>query len=380
MHWLAPDSSARALHERARSVLAPLQPTPAAVPWIAAARGAWLRDVDGERCLDLAANDGTLLHGHAHPLINAAVADQLERGCCTGLPGEAEVALAELLCGRVPSFERIRLCASEDAALRCLRDILRSLSDRNEILHVDNDPALGSEPVCRAIDDAGPGLGAVLVDPAPPRHGFCIRDVDDLAAIERCARGRGALVVLDERRAFRLGFAGAQGRFGASPDLTLLGAQIGGGWTTSALAGLEQHMVLPAAADRAVHPDPLSMAAGHASLTLLDLTAFERLDALGAELRARIAGILEASALPLTVSGVGSAFALRDVRQVRGELEDEGAPLIDSLYRVMLSRGVLLNPDGTGYLTTTIGAAELDHCIDALERSVDEIATSDSGA
>lgn len=374
MHWLAPDSRSRALHERARSQLAELRPdstmSPASTaPWIAEARGAWLRDLDGRRCLDLAANSGTLLHGHAHPLINAAVADQLERGCCTSLPCEPELALAELLCGRVPSFERIHLCAGEDDALRALRGVLRDATGQEGMLRVDDDPALGAHGSCAAIDSADSSLAAVVVDPAPARHGFTPRSAADLAAIEQCARDRGALVVLDERRAFRLGFAGAQGRIGASPDLTLLGALIGGGWTAAAIAGLEPLMASAdtqsSGAPPSARPDPLAMVAGHTALSMLDLAAFEQLDALGETFRTRMAGTLEAGPLPVTVAGTGSSFALRSADHA----------IIAALLRVLLTEGVLLDADGSGHLGTTCGAAEIEHCAAALERALDVVAT-----
>lgn len=397
MHWLAPDSRSRTLHERARSHFAELRPPGAtppayAAPWIAEARGAWLRDLDGRRCLDLSANDGTLLHGHAHPLINAAVADQLERGCCSSLASEPELALAELLCGRVPSFERIHLCASGDDALRALRGVLLRVTGRQGMLHVDDDPRGGADGICAAIDAAGPELAAVVVDPAPARHGFAARDSADLVAIESCARARGALVVQDERRSFRLGFAGAQGRLGASPDLTLLGAQIGGGWNAAALAGREQCMVPPEVADdleplehldhleHSNRPDPLSMVAGHAALALLDLAAFEHLDAIGEAFRARMAAVLLDCPLPLplpqtvTVTGIGSAFALRVTDAPEPSPGDRSEGIIDTLLRLLLAEGVLLNPDATGYLATTCGPAEIDHCAAALGRALTEIA------
>ena len=47
--------------------------------FIASARGAWLTDVDGNEYVDLICSWGPMLLGHAHPEVQAAVADAVAR-------------------------------------------------------------------------------------------------------------------------------------------------------------------------------------------------------------------------------------------------------------------------------------------------------------
>src|SRR5918911_3179296 len=71
-------------------------------------RGALLVDEDGVERLDFLNNYTSLIHGHADPDVNAAVIAQLGRGSAFSAPVAAEIELAELLCERVPSLERVR--------------------------------------------------------------------------------------------------------------------------------------------------------------------------------------------------------------------------------------------------------------------------------
>src|SRR5262249_58564787 len=75
---------------------------------------------------------------------------------------------------------------------------------------------------------AEPFLGAGGVRPAAP--GF-------LAAVAGLARDHDVLFVLDEVQGLRNGFGGEQGRLGLTPDLTLLGKIIGGGFPIGAGGG-----------------------------------------------------------------------------------------------------------------------------------------------
>ena len=54
-------------------------------------RGCWVTDVDGVERLDFLNNMTSLIHGHAHPAVNAAIREQLELGTAFSEPTEAEV-------------------------------------------------------------------------------------------------------------------------------------------------------------------------------------------------------------------------------------------------------------------------------------------------
>ena len=67
---------------------------------IVAGEGSWLIDSDGNRYLDGVASMWTNVHGHSHPALNKALADQaarLEHSTLLGLAGEQSILLAKRL-------------------------------------------------------------------------------------------------------------------------------------------------------------------------------------------------------------------------------------------------------------------------------------------
>jgi glutamate-1-semialdehyde 2,1-aminomutase len=66
-------------------------------------------------------------------------AQQLERGTAFTMPTESEVLLAELLCERVPSFERVRFCNSGFEALMLALKAARSYTRRAKIAKIEGD-------------------------------------------------------------------------------------------------------------------------------------------------------------------------------------------------------------------------------------------------
>lgn len=67
-------------------------------------------------------NYTSMVVGHAHPRVVAAVAGQVGRGTAYAAPTEAQIRLAEALCGRVPLLEKVRFCNSgTEAVMNALR-------------------------------------------------------------------------------------------------------------------------------------------------------------------------------------------------------------------------------------------------------------------
>ena len=75
-------------------------------------RGCASRDVDGNTYRDFLGNYTSLILGHAHPAVVAAVEAQVRRGSAFAAPTEIEVELAEEIRRRVPSIERLRFTSS----------------------------------------------------------------------------------------------------------------------------------------------------------------------------------------------------------------------------------------------------------------------------
>lgn len=86
--------------------------------------GAWLWDSEGRRYLDGNSSIWTNIHGHAHPAINSAIREQLEKVAHTSFLGFTHplaVTLAERLCGFFPqgSLERVFFSDDGSTAVEC---------------------------------------------------------------------------------------------------------------------------------------------------------------------------------------------------------------------------------------------------------------------
>ncbi len=202
-------------------------------------------------------------------------------------------------------------------------------------------------------------LAAVLVDPLlgiggilPPVAGF-------LERLRVATAQHGIVLVFDEVISFRVAAGGAQERFGVRPDLTTLGKIIGGGLPVGAFGGRADIMSAydPRTGGARIshggtfNANPLTMAAGLATLAELGPAAYARLDALGERLRAGVTTLFRRRKLAAQVSGVGSLFCLHwtgkrlvDYRSSRPS--DPAAPL--RVFMGLLNEGVLLSQRGLG--------------------------------
>ena len=82
-------------------------------------QGAWIEDSDGQRYLDGNSSIWTNIHGHAHPKINRAIQDQLERVAHVSFLGTTNppaIELAERLSGHFPKGTLERVFLSDDGS------------------------------------------------------------------------------------------------------------------------------------------------------------------------------------------------------------------------------------------------------------------------
>jgi len=220
---------------------------------------------------------------------------------------------------------------------------------------------------------ANPGeIAAVLVEPVAanmglvaPRHGY----LDGLR--ERCSAD-GALLVLDEViTGFRLGLAGAQGRFGVTPDVSILGKVVGGGLPLAVVGGpaaVMDHLAPVGDVYQAgtLSGNPLATAAGLAVLESLDAGSYVTLESKAARLADGLAAVLAGEGIDARVNRVGTLvgwfFTDREVHDY------ESAKSADHrryarFFHGMLDRGFFFAP--SGYETTFVSLAHTDADIDA---------------
>ena len=142
------------------------------------------------------------------------------------------------------------------------------------------------------------------------------------------------------------------------------------------LAVLIQPMIPADTAGVAFSANPVSMTAGLATMRALTPAAFQRLDTLGARLRARLGDAFRETGVPGQATGEGSLFRLlftdrplvgyRDVDQVA----EAG---MERLFRAALDAGVLLHTTGLGCLSTPMGEAEVEEIATAVARALETV-------
>jgi len=305
--------------------------------FVARGEGAELIDVDGNRYVDYVCSWGPLIHGHAHPRVLAAIAHAAARGTSFGAPTAGEIELAGEVAARVEGVEMLRMtCSGTEAAMTAVR-LARAATGRTRILkfagayHGHSDallaqagsglatqglPASPGVPaaatadtvvvpwndrqalLAATADHAGGELAAILAEPLPANMGLVPAQAGFLELVRERAHACGALLVLDEViSGFRVARGGAQELLGVRGDLVVLGKVIGGGLPAAALGGRAELIGMLAPAGDVYQAgtlsgNPLAVAAGLATLQLLDEAAYARL----AHATARLARALEQAA------------------------------------------------------------------------------------
>ena len=153
---------------------------------IARAQGPWLYDFDGRRYLDAVSSWWVNLFGHAHPAINAAIRDQLDRldhVMLAGFTHEPAVELAERLARAAPRGLGHVFFASDGASAAeiALKMAFHHAANRGEArrqrfvsleggYHGETAGALGVTDVAIFRDAYAPLLRPSIVAPFPARH------------------------------------------------------------------------------------------------------------------------------------------------------------------------------------------------------------------
>jgi glutamate-1-semialdehyde 2,1-aminomutase len=287
--------------------------------FIAFGEGCELHDVDGNRYVDWVCSWGPLILGHACPPVIEAVHDAAEHGTSFGAPTPGEVELAAEIADRIPSVEMLRMTSSgTEASMSALR-LARAVTGREQILkfagayhgHVDGLLADAGSGLATQGIPASPGvttaaaaativvpwndpealvtatgvheLAAIIAEPYPANMGLVPPAPGFLELLRERADATGALLIFDEViSGFRVARGGAQERAGVTPDLTVMGKVLGGGLPAAAYGGSRALMERIAPAGDVYQAgtlsgNPLAVAAGLATLKLLDATAYAQL-------------------------------------------------------------------------------------------------------
>jgi glutamate-1-semialdehyde 2,1-aminomutase len=424
-------SRSRTLHEEALSVMPGgnsrtttfFDPYPF---YFTRGQGAHIWDADGTERIDFNGNYTSLVLGHAHPDVVKAVQGVAESGLSFPGPTEHEVRLAESLSRRMPSLESVRFTNSgTEATMNAVR-LARAFTGRQKLAkfegayHGTHDWVLVSvapdpksagnrrrpkpvaysagippavlkhtvvlpwndqEACAEILAKEGEQIAGLIVDPMLCNAGL-VSPVDGfLPWLREETERRGIVLILDEVISFRVAWGGAQERFGIRPDLTTLGKIIGGGLPVGAFGGRRDIMAFydpRKHAARITHggtfnANPVTMAAGLATLNALTPEAYGRLDALGERLRGGVSRLLAATRRKAQITGVGSLFwlhwtaeKLTDYRSARAK----DAEAAERVFLGMINEGILMTQRGLGACSLAMSDEDVDRFVNALARVI----------
>jgi len=351
--------------------------------FIARGSGAELVDVDGNRYVDYVCSWGPLIHGHAHPRILEAVQAAAERGTSFGAPTAGEVELAEEVARRMPGVDMLRMTSSGTEATMTALRLARAATGREQIVkfagayhgHVDGLLAQAGSGLATQAIPTSPGVpasvtaatavvpwndsealveaverhepAAILAESIPANMGLVPPRVGFLELLREQADASGALLVLDEViSGFRVARGGAQELTDVYGDLTIMGKVLGGGLPAAAVGGRAELLELLAPSGEVYQAgtlsgNPLAVAAGIATLQLLDESAYARLAGITEQLAAglRAAASEHAPERPIQIASLTGLmtvfFSERPVHDL------EGAQACDLQAHAAWCRGLL---------------------------------------
>lgn len=210
-----------------------------------------------------------------------------------------------------------------------------------------------TEEVAGYLAAYGDQIAAVIIEPIAANMGIVKPDQGFLEHLREATRAAGSLLIFDEViSGFRVARGGAQARLGIEPDLTCLGKIIGGGLPVGAFGGRTEIMnqlapLGPVYQAGTLSGNPVTMAAGHATLSLLDPAAYVRLEELGERVAVGLREALSRSGVVGCVQQVGSMFTLFfgiERAANLSEVERADRDSFRQFFFAMLERGFYLPP------------------------------------
>ena len=422
---LARTSTSAALFETARTVIPGGVNSTARAQWsgwtpyplfVDSGTGARLTDADGNVYVDYLLGLGPMILGHRPPRVTQAVVDYIQhRGTVFALPTADEVVLAEKIVAAVPSVEQVRLCNTGTEAVLYATRLARAFTKRRKIIRFEGmyhgfsdgvywskHPAIGKagpderplavaqgpgmpngvednlvilpwndiEALADVILYEGDEIAAVLTEPVMCNTGCILPKPGYLEAMRQLTAESGILLIFDEViTGFRLGLAGAQGRFRIRPDLSVFAKGLGGGFPVAAMGGRRDVMGL--VADGTVSmagtytANGIAVAAANAALDELATPGtYEHLDRISAALCSGLRSIMDEAGLPATVVGIGPLmqvwFTDRPIHNYRDAERHADQTLFRRWWEGMLARGVLFHPGAYENLFVSTAHGEED--------------------
>jgi glutamate-1-semialdehyde 2,1-aminomutase len=345
-------------------------------------------DVDGNCYLDFHAGAGSLIVGHANPVLNDAMAASLATGTSFAAASEHSVPVAEALSARF-GLPLWRFTSSGTEAVMGAVRLARAATSRDRVLRIVRSYNGHADVVLAGEQHAPPGIPAsvdaltstvafndvaalvralashefaCLVVELPLCSPHVIRPTEEYLEALRTLPGETetALILDDVKTGLTLGHGGAPATYDLRPDLIALAKSLTGGLPCGAIGG--QEWIMSRLGDDGVaiygtlNGNPLAMTAADTILnTLMTQAVHDRIAAVNSDFARRLGGVIADAGLPLSVVTEGG----------KGGMQPTGAAapgFTELLWTWFLNHGAYLAPDPD--LRWTITAAHTPDDID----------------
>ncbi|HVF54235.1 MAG TPA: aspartate aminotransferase family protein [Actinomycetota bacterium] len=390
--------------------------------------GSTVEDIDGNRYIDYHNGFGTMVVGHAHPAIQAAITRAAASGTHFACTTDEVVRLAEELNRRF-GMEQVRFCSTgteatmdavrlaraaagrdlvvkveaayhghHDALMYSVRSTLDALERAEDAWAVPSSRGIPSGIAAytktvpfndvaaleRLFDAYPEQIGAVIVEPIMMNAGIILPAPGYLEAVKELCRARGAVLIFDEvKTGVTVAPGGATELFGVQPDLICLAKAIGGGTPIGAFGGtaaVMSELGKGVAGQGTFNGNPLSVAASLATLTeVLTPAAYEHLAALGTRLATGCAKVLEHAGIAAHTTDLGCkgsiTFSSRPLARYDDYRHVDGS-LFDAYWFWMVNRGIFVTPGKEEQWTISVQHTDedIDRTIEMLEAYCAEVA------
>jgi glutamate-1-semialdehyde 2,1-aminomutase len=350
------------------------------------AKGPFIYDAEENCYIDYVQSYGPGILGHAHPVVVKAITEAAAKGTTFGAPTEAEIKLAEMVSERIQGLELVRFVSSGTEATMSAIRLARGATGRNRILkfagcyhgHSDALLAAGGSGVANqglsGCEGVTPGavadtivapynvvpeidetVAAVIVEPVAANMGLVAPNPGFLNELRKVCDQSGALLIFDEViTGFRLAHGGAAEYFGVAPDIWCFGKVVGGGLPVGAFGARREIMENLAPLGGVYQAgtlsgNPLAMAAGRATLELLNQEAHTQLVTTATRLADGLEEVFTSAGFSVSVPRVGSLVGLFFGDQNPPTNFDEAQKLAENgiyskVFHALLQNGVALAP------------------------------------
>ena len=403
-------------------------------PWpiyLVDGEGARVRDVDGNEYWDFHNGFGSMVQGHAHPAIVAAVRERVALGTHFAAVTEDAIVVAEQLQERFGLARWRFVNSGSEATMDAIR-IARGLTGRDTIMKIfgsyhghhdavmvsigvpydeigDRDdlaslpygagiPAAVAElTIAVPFNDAaamerrierlareGRTPACVIMEAAMMNLGVVLPEPGYLEEVRAITARHGIVLIFDEvKTGLAIATGGATERFGVTPDMVTLAKTLGGGLPSGAIGASEQ--VMRVVEDGSVYQvgtyngNPLSMAAARASLEhVLTPQAYRHLDELNDRIVRGCNGVIERHQLSGYAIGAGSkgcvTFSPTRIVDYESFKANQDVAVTELAWLWNMNRGIYMTPGREEEWTLSV--THTPEAIDDYVRAFDEMAAA----